>query len=502
MLAERISDKLASVHGLMDRELYGPGYVAFREAERLRRTADDPVAALVKHERLRIEQPGVVFASAARGAIVKCLLQLALLPAKERPLSSYRDGVELRLRNLKAAFASLTLFQAVPAAVTEAKAAIDRWENELRQLNAVPTGAFAASQALALVQHAFTHDLDDPYVGEMLYDMGIDGLERSASPEQAKVWLTRTLDWCGRTSRNINVAITLMLSDATKKVSAPPPNERKSDGWGNTLCQGPKVGDLFNPLTCDWYLIWLERNTRVYYGLCYFSVGDNVAAKKQWEQLLKIDDALAVDEGIGRGSLYNHLIWDAENNGGALYATPEEMATFTYPTLRMAVLLADLEYEAEQHPKALKRYEAILVSKQWTLSESQRAYILYALANCQQYVDHSPKRAIATLSVFLKEYRHAPTRPRALYGLGNLNLRNPSPENEQAAENAYATLMGDYPDNAMAVAVPYILGWYYRVNKKPVLAIRWLKVYLAQNPQGRHAELTRGYIAELSALKP
>ena len=109
MLAERISDKLATVRGLIDRELYGPGYVAYREAERLRRTADDPVAALVKHERLRIEQPGVIFASAARGAMVKCLLQLALLPARGRPRSPYRDAIELRLRNLKATFASLTL---------------------------------------------------------------------------------------------------------------------------------------------------------------------------------------------------------------------------------------------------------------------------------------------------------------------------------------------------------------------------------------------------------
>ena len=81
LLGLRIAAKLKEARRLADLDRYGPGYVAYREAEGLRVTAHDPVAALVKHRRLQVEQAGSIFAAAARAATVKCLTTLGACAA-------------------------------------------------------------------------------------------------------------------------------------------------------------------------------------------------------------------------------------------------------------------------------------------------------------------------------------------------------------------------------------------------------------------------------------
>ncbi|MDR2438353.1 MAG: hypothetical protein LBE12_03135, partial [Planctomycetaceae bacterium] len=77
------------------------------------------------------------------------------------------------------------------------------------------------------------------------------------------------------------------------------------------------------------------------------------------------------------------LTWNLRNQKGSLYTTPEEMASFKDTKRRMAVLVADLFYESEQHQKALSIYQRLEENREFgTLSKNELAYVMFAIFAC------------------------------------------------------------------------------------------------------------------------
>ncbi|MDR2440720.1 MAG: hypothetical protein LBE12_15265, partial [Planctomycetaceae bacterium] len=59
------------------------------------------------------------------------------------------------------------------------------------------------------------------------------------------------------------------------------------------------------------------------------------------------------------------------------------MASFKDPKRRMAILLADLYYESEQHQKALSIYQRLEENREFgTLSKNELAYVILATFAC------------------------------------------------------------------------------------------------------------------------
>jgi hypothetical protein len=58
------------------------------------------------------------------------------------------------------------------------------------------------------------------------------------------------------------------------------------------------------------------------------------------------------------------------------------MASFKDPKRRMAILIADLYYESEQHQKALSIYQSLENRRLGTLSKNERAYVVLCMFAC------------------------------------------------------------------------------------------------------------------------
>jgi tetratricopeptide (TPR) repeat protein len=101
------------------------------------------------------------------------------------------------------------------------------------------------------------------------------------------------------------------------------------------------------------------------------------------------------------------LTWNLRNQKGSLYATPEEMASFKDPKRRMAILIADLFYESEQHQRALSVYQRLENGELGTLSKNEKAYAVLGVFSCLcwdkrfdeiMYLESHSKNILGTLS--------------------------------------------------------------------------------------------------------
>ena len=77
LIRARVNKSLAMAKRLLEIEQYGPGWVAYRDAEQKRRGERDFLSAYLKYEDIEKEFPQTVYAAAAACCRVRCLLALA-----------------------------------------------------------------------------------------------------------------------------------------------------------------------------------------------------------------------------------------------------------------------------------------------------------------------------------------------------------------------------------------------------------------------------------------
>ncbi len=490
-VVDRVNRKLVAIQIRLEVESYGEGYVEYRHADRMYRIGDFSWAAVLC-SRVIEKHRETDYAAAAECLRLKCLLSLARgsgIPRRAAELA------EATIR-MKRSEALLVRQKALPDALADLRLSMTATQEEAKEIAAVPAGEAALKAATQIGATRAAVGDRSAYGGEMSLLLGQFALEQKADLEAANAWLQRAEDWLKATAEGAQGQ--LNVPEKARQIVRPPDNERSVDRWGNINGAVIAEGQLFNRSASTWYVIWLQREVALCRGLASFARGDFGDAKAHWGRLPSIDPWYLEAEAAGLGTLPGRLLWNLEHNKGGMYATSSEMALFTDAKLKLEVLLADMAYEDERHRDAQGKYEAILTQGR-LLTNSQRAYLTFAVANCLGY-QFKTADALALLGPFYDDFQRSPTRPRALELIVNLNLREIDAAREVAAGRAVRELQEAHASTGEAERATYAFAWYALVSGGKEAETRFAR-YLALYPSGAYAKSARDHVKRLKTAR-
>ncbi|MDR2437977.1 MAG: hypothetical protein LBE12_01230 [Planctomycetaceae bacterium] len=252
------------------------------------------------------------------------------------------------------------------------------------------------------------------------------------------------------------------LPESVRKNSQPPKEERYKDRWTNIKLSQPKPGQFFNRRSCSWYMNSKQKDLALVQGLIAFANNNNEQAKEFWDKIAILDkDFYAEQEKAGWKNATTHyrLMQRIKNQPGALFATPDEMASFKDPKRRLAVLLADLYYLAEEPAKALVMYRLIESGNLGTLSYNEKAYICFAIFSCLCW-DKSIDE-ITYLEPKLKAFVGTPSEARVVLGFANRLDANDNPNIISKKIEMYKYLIQKFPETEETEYAIFVLGLLY-----------------------------------------
>ncbi|MDR0605116.1 MAG: hypothetical protein LBG80_12510, partial [Bacteroidales bacterium] len=165
------------------------------------------------------------------------------------------------------------------------------------------------------------------------------------------------------------------------------------------------------------------------------------------------------ESGWENATTLARLTWNLRNQKGSLYATPEEMASFKDTKRRIAILIADLFYESEQHQKALLIYQRLENRELGTLSKNEMAYVMLAVFSC--FCWNKDINEIKYIESRSKLFKGTPSESRAIIGYAN----RISVENDQKyifkALQCYLLLSEHSPIISYKEASSFMVGKIY-----------------------------------------
>jgi hypothetical protein len=135
------------------------------------------------------------------------------------------------------------------------------------------------------------------------------------------------------------------------------------------------------------------------------------------------------------------------------------MENFKDPKRRLAVLLADLYYLAEEPAKALVMYRLIESGSLGTLSYNEKAYICFAIFSCSCW-DKSIDE-IAYLEPKLKAFVGTPSETRVALGFANRLKTGENHELLPQKIKVYEYLIQKFPKTEEAEYAAFVLGLVY-----------------------------------------
>jgi tetratricopeptide (TPR) repeat protein len=115
------------------------------------------------------------------------------------------------------------------------------------------------------------------------------------------------------------------------------------------------------------------------------------------------------------------------------------MASFKDPKRRMAILIADLYYESEQHQKALSIYQRLENRELGTLSKNELAYVTLGIFNC--YCWNHNKDEIQYIETKVPLFTDTPSESRAILGYANRIIKRGTFEAYISSAKAYILCM-------------------------------------------------------------
>jgi tetratricopeptide (TPR) repeat protein len=126
----------------------------------------------------------------------------------------------------------------------------------------------------------------------------------------------------------------------------------------------------------------------------------------------------------------------------------------------MAILIADLYYESEQHPKALSIYQRLENRELGTLSKNELAYVMLGIFSCLCW----EKKFDETAYLFHKAklFEGTPSEARAYFYYGNRIRRIGGMEGYKLAIRAYEVCIQKYPESKEAANARLYLAETYK----------------------------------------
>lgn len=486
-LRRELIRKLALVDGEIEKEQFGAGWVAYREAERLRLQAKAYLLAYDRFQALRETYPSTVYAEAAECYSIQCLLALhsdAEVKKAAKALQHERDRMREFSEQLNAAKRA-GLPQPVVADLQNQHHA---QELRIQRLSKVPAGIAAVRAAETRADAFLKTERLGLYRGEVLVCLGQHYLDEALDPVRAEDYFSKAAQWCAEVTDAKKAVPGPAVPQEAQVVSAPPKQDRVQDAWNNDRIQEPKPGDVINRKTCTWYLRRFHREAVLKWGLLAYARGDFALAKKLWSSLHAIDPYFAEEERNGWGSVVERLLWTLEHQPGGLYAEPAEMSAFSDPRMRLAVLQADLAFCNDEYPQAAERYRALLEEPYGRIGRPGKAYLTFALTRSLD-MQFKEKEAEALIKDFEAQFANTPTMPRFLLFRGNRTLTDltkatPNSPQWKAGIRDYAELISRFPQTQDADCACYYWGFKLYMANEFDLASERLEAYLKLYPEG------------------
>ena len=115
--------------------------------------------------------------------------------------------------------------------------------------------------------------------------------------------------------------------EKSRRISAPPPEMKAKDVWGNVNWSKMDSGKLFNQRTSTWYLPYHRMMAQTRKALCYFIMGKTKEALEMVNIILEVDDAERMNYEQGMPNSYSRLKTEFEQ--GRMFATAEELKSFS-----------------------------------------------------------------------------------------------------------------------------------------------------------------------------
>jgi tetratricopeptide (TPR) repeat protein len=411
-LKKRMQKKLTIAERLYRIEQFGKGQVVFCEADTFRRKNKNYVLAYLKYEDLLQEFEKTIYGEVAKCHQIKCLLELSTKAGQENLRETIKAETK-KTRELARKYEKGKANKAPKKALAKLKDALTLKEEYRKILYSFPVGAKAEKKAEELATVFLQENEFGLWRGEVLFDLGNYALENSLSIKNAQKWFGKADAWFAVIKEKDKGLDVFSVPNKAKEISAPPPEERETDLWGNVKFAEVKPGQIFNRHTSPWYCINLQKQLKIYLGFLAYVEKDYDTAGKIWGGLALMDKHYAASEKRGFGSAVTRLLWNAKYNKGSLFGTAEEMKPFAGAKVRLAVLLADLCIETDYFVKGGERYEAILAGKYGALTTDQKAYVSFGLSVCYMY-QMNFKKKIALFDKFDigNEFGDSPPAPR------------------------------------------------------------------------------------------
>ena len=485
LIQKRIKLKIKKLQKLINIEKYGKGYVDYRDARYSELKAQAYIEAALKYIDIIEKYQKTVYSAAARAYKIKCLLKLADKSSLSSIQKSYKNAnikkIEIQDRY------SQGIRQKLPdVKLDQLKHALEMAKAYETKVRSFPVGTRAWTKANEEAKAFFLNDFG-LYRGEVMYAFAEHSLLRKIDLDSADYWVNRANQWFTKLKENDQALENFNVPFKAIEISRPPSKERSSDNLGNVDFSPLSYDKIFNRKTTSWYIEYFLKELKMKEGFILFAKGDYLKAEQIWKELYNMDSFYVESEKKGFGSTVQRLIWNAKNNQGALYATPNEMKSFRNKRLRTAVLLADLDYENENREKALEQYLLIESGAFGKLDRNQSAYINYPIGACYLYgVIGKENDWRKRFFKYLDEFRGTPSEVRALFALANTLVCNIDKKDDCVKGlEIYEYIVKSFPNEPEAEDSLFYLVSFYANLQNPKICKLYCDLYLKKYPSGK-----------------
>lgn len=452
-LEARLLARVARTQRLWDEERYGPGFVAYREAERLRRECNRSAEALIAYEDLVSGFPNTIWAEAGAAYQVHCLFAIAQAPSTTLELAQARLDQEVKTATGR--FEERRMAVASAAALLEAQTALAVAKDRKVRLVKQPRGtqaAIAAQQAIGRMLQKAEFGL---YRGELLLAAATWSMEGALDPTASAKAYDRAWEWLEQVGGFDQQLAALAVPAAALEVAATPAQSLVVGDSGAPSRAEPAIGAVVNRQTCTWYLDDVREQVALGRAFLAFSAGRREEAEAWCLKSLTFGGAAGRMDRQGTWNDTSRLRWAIEH--GWLYAHPEELALYQ-GRQRFIVLVADFRFCTQRFDRSRLLAERLLAGDFGALHGAALDYPRYLLA-ASHYWEGDRVKACADYQEVLAQTDGTLTEDRAALALGNLSWSDGvDPAITRAGHRALLKLAQSPRDNEFVLRARIIIG--------------------------------------------
>ncbi|MFH0938033.1 MAG: hypothetical protein V1899_01935 [Planctomycetota bacterium] len=251
------------------------------------------------------------------------------------------------------------------------------------------------------------------YRGEANLLLGRIFLEKKLDIPAASKCFGDTIRWCDEAGR-LAATKQLMLNPQAAIKAKPPKAEHGLNDFGFIEKTEIKPGQLFNEVSCDWYLTWLKKEAVIAGGFEYVLRRDYIGGATHFMELINLDEEVRHMEEHHAANYMQHLL--VATKFGWTRCNEKEMFGLEGKK-RLALQIADYYYQARFLDRARAIYQDVLDGKHGRPNFYEQAYIAAGLGSVVYY-NGGYEQAAKYAAPFRDKFKKSPMAAQALFNLG------------------------------------------------------------------------------------